>query len=507
MLRVLPLVCTFAALAVAGPASAATFVVTKTPDTLDGSCTPADCSLREAITAANTDDDEENPNADGLADIVTVPAGTYPLTSGALDITASVTVTGAGARATIILGNGADRVIDVSGSKLTTEISGVTVTGGGGVSQGAGLFAGGTVSVHDAAFVGNATTLATTTTSRQGAGIFLNGTATIERVLIAGNTTASIAGDTWAPQGAGLFANGAATLVNVTVSGNTANGTLGGQYGPQGAGIFINGGPSSLANVTVAGNTAVDADAQGGGIFFNDATTVRHSIVAGNTGGAGTDECFVNDTVTSAAMNLSTNAADCSFTGPADVSGDPLLAALADNGGPSNTRAPAAGSPAVDRVPFTECAALDQRGFARAGAGTACDLGAHEVGAPVPTPIPTPSPTPTPPPAQALKPLKATSVFTLPSAKSCVSRRSFTIRIRRISGVTFVSATVFVNGKRARVVRGKRLTAPINLKGLPKGRFTVKITAVAKDGRKVTGSRRYMTCAPRSKTRRRAPKL
>ncbi|MDH3212725.1 MAG: CSLREA domain-containing protein, partial [Myxococcales bacterium] len=38
-----------------GPAGAATFTVTKTADTDDGVCDATDCSLREAITAANND--------------------------------------------------------------------------------------------------------------------------------------------------------------------------------------------------------------------------------------------------------------------------------------------------------------------------------------------------------------------------------------------------------------------------------------------------------------------
>ncbi len=520
MLRFLVLGLALAALAVPGVASAATFNVTKTADTLDGSCTPDDCSLREAVEAAN---------ADAAADTVILPAGTYPLTlvesgadndGGDLNIDESTTLTGAGARVTVIQGTGADRVIDMS-SKITVEISGVTITGGGGVQQGAGIFGSGVLTVRDSALVGNSTSLATTTSSRQGAGIFLNGNeATLERVLIANNTAASIAGDSFAPQGAGVFANGPVSLTNVTIAGNTLDGTLGRSFGPQGAGLFVNDDSVTLANVTVAGNTAVDGDSQGGGIFYNGLTSVRHSIVAGNTGGGNPDECFVNGTVTSAAMNLATDAADCGFTAPADVSADPLLAALADNGGNSDTRALGAGSPAIDRVPFADCPDLDQRGFARAGAGAACDLGAHENGAPVAPQFPGPPPPPPPPPPPAavvppvpvapppaVKTLKASVVFSFPTTKRCVSRRSFRIRIRKIKGVKFVKATVLVNGKRVKVVRGRRLIAPVNLKGLPKGRFTVKITALTSDKRKVTGKRRYKTCAPKSKKRRRAPKL
>lgn len=500
MLRWLMLACALAAVAVPGAASATTFTVTRTADTSDGTC-DADCSLRDAIAAAN---------ADKAADTVVVPAGTYTLTLGALDVTESLAVTGAGARMTTLQGDGTARVISLSGSKSSFEISGLTITGGGGVAQGAGIYAEGTTTIRDAAVVGNATSQATATSSRQGAGVFLGGSAaTLERVLIAGNTATSIAGDSFAPQGAGLFSGSSTTLVNVTVSGNTLDGTLGGSHGPQGAGVFINGGPTSLASVTVAGNSAVDQDSQGGGIFYNDdAVTVRHSIVAGNTAGGVIDECYVNGTVASAATNLATNAADCGFTGPADISADPLLGALADSGGTTNTRAPAPGSPAIDRVPFAECPALDQRGFARTGAGAACDLGAHEAGAPAPAPaVPSPTPAPTPSPPPKLRPLNSIRVFTLPSSKRCLSRRAFTIRIRKLKGVTFASATVLVNGKRVRAVNGMRITAPINLKGLPKGRFTVRITAIATDGRKVTGTRRYRTCTRKTRAHTRTPQL
>src|SRR4029453_4363971 len=58
-----------------GPAYAATYTVTKTADTADGAC-DADCSLREAVIAANS--------TPITADTISLPAGTYTLTrSGA----------------------------------------------------------------------------------------------------------------------------------------------------------------------------------------------------------------------------------------------------------------------------------------------------------------------------------------------------------------------------------------------------------------------------------------
>src|SRR3989344_2882469 len=85
---------------------AAAFTVTKIADTNDGVC-DADCSLREAVGAAN---------ATAGADTVSIPAGTYTLsiagagedtnTTGDLDITDDLTINGAGNTATIIDGGG-----------------------------------------------------------------------------------------------------------------------------------------------------------------------------------------------------------------------------------------------------------------------------------------------------------------------------------------------------------------------------------------------------------------
>lgn len=88
-------------------------------------------------------------------------------------------------------------------------------------------------------------------------------------------------------------------------------------------------------------------------------------------------------------------------------------------------------------------------------------------------------------------------VIRLPSSKRCRSRRSFRIRIRQPKGVVLASATVTVNGRRVRLLKGRRLRAPVNLRGLPKGRWTVRIRVVTAAGRVLTGTRRYRTCVPK----------
>src|SRR5262245_38053989 len=93
-------------------ASGENYRVTKTADTADGSCSQQDCSLREAVIAAN---------ATPFEDTITLPAGTYTLPrdgpgenqsqTGDLDIRAAVTIRGSGARKTTIDGGRLDRVL------------------------------------------------------------------------------------------------------------------------------------------------------------------------------------------------------------------------------------------------------------------------------------------------------------------------------------------------------------------------------------------------------------
>ena len=84
----------------------------------------------------------------------------------------------------------------------------------------------------------------------------------------------------------------------------------------------------------------------------------------------------------------------------------------------------------------------------------------------------------------------------LPSARRCVSRRSFSIRLRP-RRERLRSAQVSVNGKRVKVLRGRRLRARIDLRGLPKGEVVVKIVARTARGKTVREQRRYRTCVPR----------
>ena len=160
-------------------------------------------------------------------------------------------------------------------------------------------------------------------------------------------TNSTISGNSAATMGGGLYArhHGAFALSNTTVTDNTA---------PAGSGIADQGNESpydlSLVSSIVAGNHTSDASSF-------EITTV-HSI-GGNTNLLGTANAAV----------------------PGDsLGGDPLLAPLAFNGGPTRTHALLAGSPAIDAGSNPAALEHDQRGatFLRTS-GTSTDIGAFEL--------------------------------------------------------------------------------------------------------------------------------
>jgi outer membrane protein assembly factor BamB/plastocyanin len=83
-----------------------------------------------------------------------------------------------------------------------------------------------------------------------------------------------------------------------------------------------------------------------------------------------------------------------------------------------------------------------------------------------------------------------------PTARRCVSRRRFEIRLQAPRGQRLRRARVTVNGKRVKVSRRKgRLRAVVDLRGLPKGRFSVRVVGVTTRGKRVRQTRVYRTCA------------
>ena len=113
-----------------------------------------------------------------------------------------------------------------------------------------------------------------------------------------------------------------------------------------------------------------------------DTITLAGTVLAQPHGAA---NCSATDggTITSNGYNFSDDAS-CNLVGTGDQAsaGDPVLGALADNGGPTRTRLPGATSPLLDAIPVAACVINgvtdDQRGISRPQ-GTGCDVGAVEV--------------------------------------------------------------------------------------------------------------------------------
>jgi hypothetical protein len=101
----------------------------------------------------------------------------------------------------------------------------------------------------------------------------------------------------------------------------------------------------------------------------------------------------------------------------------------------------------------------------------------------------------------------SSGIVQAPSAKACVSRRSFTIHIRKIDGLDYRQVVVYVAGHRVKVLKGHGISAVVDLRGLPRGTYVVKITVLTTGGTKLTGTRVYHTCRAHPLHPRRKPKL
>ena len=90
--------------------------------------------------------------------------------------------------------------------------------------------------------------------------------------------------------------------------------------------------------------------------------------------------------------------------------------------------------------------------------------------------------------------------LTLPSAKQCVSARLFKIHLLEPTDDPFKTVSVTLKGhKIATVHSGKYVVATIDLRHLPRGRFTIKIAVTTVLGHHLSTTRTYHTCAKKPK--------
>lgn len=399
MRQLSPPLALFCLLAASAPGWAATLQVTTTSDSIanDGVC-----SLREAISAANSN------VASGAAagecgagqpppyDVINLPAGSFRLErtgavddsnlNGDLDIRrGGIQIVGAGADVSEVRGDRNERVFDI-GTGLVSPSGGAVVLRGLTIRNGSDTSGGGVRSASGWAVQIDGCTIANNTADAA-AGIDAAGPLTLEMSTLHANSTLAVAG----PGGGGLRYSGAtpAVLRNVTFDANES-------LTDAGAALFV--GPARLNNVTAAGNRSdTDMNDSGdGAVVAQGVVELSNTLLAANIdfsiiiGGSINPDCVGGSAqLVSRGYNLIGNiGTGCLLVAQGgDQFGTPVQPLNArllppdPNGGTTETQMPAANSPAVDAgAPAASafpCEALDQRGVARP-IGARCDIGAAE---------------------------------------------------------------------------------------------------------------------------------
>ncbi len=382
-----------------------TLTVNTKEDVNDGACDAAHCSLREAIWNAL--------GGDTITFALPLP-DTITLGGSPIVIDKNLTVNGPGADQLSISGGELSSVFDLHAttypvSPFSVILSGLTIRDGRsgygtGAGYGGGIYArrGSTLIMNDCVIGPN------NIVTQAGGGLAVTdeSNVTLNRCTITGNHGTGVVG------GAGVWVNEASlTLINSTVTGNVTNNDGGGIHVGSNASVILN-------HSTVTNNTAnADYNASdtstwnggGGGIFVSPTgeIQIQNSIVAGNIDMTSDallhypwPDVYVyssprgSGTLTSLGGNLIGDGTGSSGWDTSDLLGtsaapsDPMLDTLAQNApGKTLTHALRTGSPAIDAL-ATCTPGEDQRGVIRPQ-GSACDIGAYELGGEVPSnPLP-----------------------------------------------------------------------------------------------------------------------
>jgi len=411
-------------LTVAMAAEAATFTVTNTNNAGAG-------SLRQAILDANAAAGTDNIVFDAsfnTPQTITLTTGDLVLANS---VNASVTITGPGANLLTVSGNNASKIFSVLDTP-TVFISGMTLTQGNGVgvspgnNVGGAVFNQGVLTLTNMVITGNSATI-------QGGGVYnINGSLSLVDSTVSNNTSNShgggilfaggqsltitnstVSGNTTAREGGGMFAgNGTATITGSTFSNNSVTGPS--PIGGGGIGFFRK--TATVTNCTFSGNTSTgigggirtaetnltltsvsvannSTTANGGGVtsFQSSTINLKNSLIGDNSAtGTGPN---VSGTFNSQGYNLieTTTGATINGTTATNITGDPNLGPLQDNGGMTFTHALLVGSPAIDKG-ASGTLTTDQRGLIRpvdapnvanAAGGDGADIGAVEAQPPV----------------------------------------------------------------------------------------------------------------------------
>lgn len=359
----------------------------------------------ETVTVQNTADNGTGSLRKALSLVCTggtinfdpaLAGQTITLLSGPLTLGKSVTIDASATPGLSISGNNSDRVFIVNAG-TTATVKYLTVKDGFGWQLAGGILNNGSLTLDHVTITqnvmatdsgdfwqggggiynGDSSTLnlidssVTNNNARwSGGGVysFFNSTTNIIRSTISGNTSGDVGG--------GIRSLGNMWITNSTISGNTSTGWHGGA-------IFHTDGNMEILNSTITNNKGPDwaPSTIFNGSFGGPAPTLTltNTIISGNqwyacdhwTGAniliSGGNNLIQDDTCNPVVSDL--------------IGANPLLGALADNGGPTWTHALLTGSPAIDAGSNAACPVTDQRGITRPQ-GMHCDIGSFELNIP-----------------------------------------------------------------------------------------------------------------------------
>jgi CSLREA domain-containing protein len=232
-------------------------------DVNSGSCSPAVCSLRDAIAAALSEAGASTVRFDRDFN------GTITLSSSLLIDDTDLTVAGPGVTQLTVSGNDLVRVFDVTGASERITLTGFTIADGLSTGPGAGIRFNGSrdVLVENMRIIDNSTTA-------NGGGIWFSfGSGTVRNSEISGNFSGS--------SGGGIGIEGSfgsdVLLENVTISSNLSDG--------DGAGFYIdagNGQNVTLRHITSAHNDTGSTQVPANKVESTGNINMESSLVVSN---------------------------------------------------------------------------------------------------------------------------------------------------------------------------------------------------------------------------------
>jgi predicted outer membrane repeat protein len=197
-------------------------------------------------------------------------------------------------------------------------------------------------------------------------------------VRTGGNITASTFYKNTAQHTGGAIVHSAAPSDLLAITNSTFAGNFAGEYG---GAVTTQGGLTLVVNSTLSGNAG---GSKGGQVANNVGSVTLSNTVLANDAETGGSCAITAPTVatfrpiTDGGGNVSDDGT-CNFTRATSRNHtNAVLGPMANNGGPTQTLALLAGSPAISLGVPGSCPAVDQRGVPRPGAGQACSSGAFQ---------------------------------------------------------------------------------------------------------------------------------